>query len=403
MKIKLFPSLITGSVKAPSSKSVTHRAIILASFSHQTIILENVDLCEDIIETIKICKLLGVKFIYDYDKKTLKIISPLKFNHCQNFFCKESGSTLRLLVPLLCVLFDEITFECSPRLIERIKKTENSNFLYQYNNNHIKIKKNFSTPIPCSPTNTTQYLSGFLILNFFYPEYKLKFFSKNFSPYLLLTIEIIDKFKKIIFCKNHSRKFFVEGDYSNSAPLLIMGALNGEITLQNLLLSSKQGDTKIISFLKSCSCNITQEKNNVHVSTSILKNFEIDISKIPDLGPLLIGLAAVTPGKNIITGFTPLIYKESNRLEETIKILTFLKVDIKQEDDKLIINGKKNLVNPLEIKIAPDHRLIMMICAISSRFRNPLIINNVEAINKSYPQFFKDLKKLGFHFEEIYD
>ena len=106
------------------------------------------------------------------------------------------------------------------------------------------------------------------------------------------------------------------------------------------------------------------------------------------------GALVVTTGKSEIRGIEKLTYKETDRLKETINLLTELGGNIKLKDNTLIIQGQTKLLNKSSIIIPNDHRLLMMVVAISSRFSNPIKLINTESINKSYPNFINDYEQL---------
>jgi len=412
MNILIFPSFIEGIINAKSSKSIAHRYIIICSFLKQTTTIKNIDLNNDLNETINVLKALGTSFKYDLENKTLTI-TPGELIKTNKFFeINESGTTFRMLLPLLCYLFKEITIKTSKRLKERIKNTEDSHFIYIYKEDTIEIHKNFDVNLFLDDKFTTQYISGFLILSAFFSELNVNLLNKIIDPYILLTIKalndckIISEFQNV----NHNLRFVVknkgqfntltvEGDYSNTAMLLVMGALSGNIKVTNLFKNSIQGDAKIVEILKSAGVNIIAGKNYVRVKTSTILPLDVDLQNIPDLGPLLLGLAAVTPGVHYFKNFTRLINKESNRLKETIRILSLLNVLVKVDDNLITVYGLSNIDNPGKIILPNDHRIIMMLIAISSKFKNNIEITNVEALNKSYPFLLDDLKKLGFKME----
>ena len=120
----------------------------------------------------------------------------------------------------------------------------------------------------------------------------------------------------------------------------------------------------------------------------------IDANQITDLVPILAVAACAKSGRTQIINAQRLRIKESDRLKAVCLTLTALGADVLETDDGLIINGNKKL-NGGEIDSFNDHRIVMSGAIASCLCENPVIIKNAQAVNKSYPTFFEDFKKLG--------
>ena len=125
-----------------------------------------------------------------------------------------------------------------------------------------------------------------------------------------------------------------------------------------------------------------------------LKGTNISLTHTPDLGPLLMGLCSVAKGTSYITNYERLELKESNRIKSSIDILNSLGADIKIENKRIKINGKEMLKGGVTIDPCNDHRLLMMVVALTSKYQERVTILNSDCVNKSYPSFWDDYRKI---------
>ncbi len=421
MNITIYPTPIAGTFNAPSTKSITHRAIICASLANSNSEIHHPLMCDDTINTIKAMELLGVKIIYK--NECLFINPPKKFSKINEpITCEDSGATLRFLIPIITHLQKSATFEGSKRLIERICDNDlseiNLKFMKTINTIHI-LPSELPNVISMNDTNSTQLISGMLLMSpLCTTDTLLTINSGIIDPYIETTLTVMKNFginyhlvpndydtsKQTILIKKDNcyqgAIVDIEGDYSSAANMLVMGALGEKVIVKNLYRESIQGDASIIDILQKMHAKIDIGENIVTIYKSTLTPYNLSLQYVPDLGPLLIGLAAVINGKTIFSGLNRLIRKESNRLDATIHVLKLLGADITLKDNLLEINGTGTLNGGIKVDSFADHRIVFMICAISSHFDQPVTIINAEAITKSYPDFFNDFRKLGGHFIE---
>jgi 3-phosphoshikimate 1-carboxyvinyltransferase len=190
-----------------------------------------------------------------------------------------------------------------------------------------------------------------------------------------------------------------EGDWSNAAFLLVAGAINGNIELAGLHAESAQGDRMITKVLEKCGALINQKAELWHAkATPSLKAFEWDATDTPDLFPPLACLAAYCEGTSRIKGVNRLIHKESNRAEALITEFGKQGIDISQEEDYLVIKGGIPQGGPFHSH--NDHRIAMAGAILALKSKAPVQMTGHEAVHKSYPGFFEDLRKLQVKTEE---
>lgn len=171
-------------------------------------------------------------------------------------------------------------------------------------------------------------------------------------------------------------------------------AIGKAITISNLNTNSHQGDKACMEIYSRFGADVSEKNGNITISPNKLKGIEIDATNIPDLVPALAVTAALADGKTVITGAARLRIKECDRLKAMTDGLSKLGADIKETDDGLIINGVKKLKSG-SVDGFNDHRIVMSMAVAAICAEGDVIISDMESINKSYPTFFEDYKKLG--------
>jgi len=226
----------------------------------------------------------------------------------------------------------------------------------------------------------------------------------NSKPYIDLTIETMKTFgvrvdelpgntyRIAVNQKYKASNFNVEGDWSGAAFMLVAGAIAGEVEVTNLNPKSLQADRAIVEALLSAGASLSIRENSIVAKRANLKAFDFDARNCPDLFPPLVALAANCKGQSKILGVNRLHGKESDRA------LT-LQQEFGKMGVKIELVGNLMVVNGTSIKSAityshGDHR-IAMACAVAALSANGDVeIENAEAVNKSYPNFFDDLYKM---------
>jgi 3-phosphoshikimate 1-carboxyvinyltransferase len=190
---------------------------------------------------------------------------------------------------------------------------------------------------------------------------------------------------------------FVEGDWSNAAFPLAMGAVGKHpITVSGISKDSHQGDKKITEILKEFGAKVKFCENSVTVSPAPLHGIEIDASQFPDLVPVLAVVASVAKGRTVIYGASRLRLKESDRLKTTAALLLSLGATIEEREDSLIIDGVPTLRGG-SVSSFGDHRIAMSAAVASLACDAPILLDGAEAVGKSYPEFWRDMRALGLN------
>ncbi|PVX27692.1 MAG: hypothetical protein CW716_00955 [Candidatus Bathyarchaeum sp.] len=226
--------------------------------------------------------------------------------------------------------------------------------------------------------------------------------------YVEMTLEVLVKhgiegtlkpdFSRLLI---HSNQNFVPCDHKvprdfSSAAFLLSAATvtSSKITLQNLDYETSQGDRAILEILEEMGADVQINENSVEIEGGGLVGIDIDAKDIPDLVPVCAVLACYAEGRSEIYNAKRLRYKESDRLASVTAELRKMGADIKENDDGLTINGVCKLQGA-SIDPHNDHRIAMSCAVAALGAKGETKIQDVECINKSYPQFFSDLRALG--------
>ena len=421
MNIKISPSQIHNEkIILPSSKSEIHRVLIIMAFSCLKGEIHNCTVNDDVLSTINFLEGIGSKIVIN--GSTINIDNTNLLNKViKDYHVNESGTTLRLMIPFLSKLNREINIYTKGNLINRpldifesLMNLKKENLIIDKTLNKITIKRHkFDEDFIIYGNISSQFISGLLL----YQSLMLKRGSLVVikplvsKPYVDLTIECLKQFGYNIDVKEESNiityttvctpikkdylEYSVESDYSSAAFLIALSVLNNDLSLSNLKESSLQADKKIVSILKEMNGKINFSEGILNIKKSTLKSTEIDLLSCPDLGPILFVIAATINCKTIFTHTNRLQDKESNRLISMKENLEKLGVTFNIFDDKVEIIGFKEKPNGNVFDSFNDHRIAMSLAILSTILKTPSTILNTECVNKSYPNFYNDLEKLG--------
>ena len=407
----IYPSTISGSVKAPSSKSMMQRAIAAAMLTNGKCVINNPSYCDDSLAAMSIIVGLGAKVEPQSDKLIIEGGGTLKEKKLN---CGESGLAMRMFSPLAALFAEEITLTGANSLRKRPMKiivealsalgvqcSSIDGFLPISVKGPLKGGK-----IEIDGSLSSQLLTG-LLMALPLAKNDSEIIVKNLKsrPYIDMTIQLLSDFGITVVNKDYSvfsvpanqkylsRDYTVEGDWSGGAFLLVAGAINGKITVSGLQQSSLQSDKAILTALKQAGAKMDITNDIITVEQSPLKSFTFDAAHSPDLFPPLATLAAYCNGESVIKGVSRLIHKESNRAEAIVNEFSKLGIKIIVEDDIMKITGGK----PTGVKVESheDHRIAMAMAVAAINATGKVCIRDSQSIAKSYPEFFNDFKALG--------
>ncbi len=420
MKMRVFPSVPTGSIKAIASKSAAHRLLICAAFANAPTRICCEETNKDIEATVACLCALGARICRNAPFYDVEPVSIRSIHKNSLLPCGESGSTLRFLLPVVAALGAEASFLMEGRLPDRplsplweeleahgIELTKSDNLL-------IVGGKLTGTEFSIVGNVSSQFVSGLLFALSLrsVPSSLTVTEPIESAPYIDITADALSLFgnaphreKNTYFisgkpCFISPDEIIVEGDWSNSAFMLALGIMGkGNVYVKGLNHNSSQGDSEIIRLLRAFGGNIEEQADGYIATHSTLHGISIDASQIPDLVPILATVASVASGQTEIFGASRLRLKESDRLDSVCQMLSALGADIKQTDDGLIINGKPCLDGGV-VSSANDHRIAMSAAVAACVCRAHIVIDGAEAVKKSYPMFWEHIGSLGMKIME---
>lgn len=415
------PSVISGSIQAPPSKSCMQRACAAALINKGTTIIDNGGNSNDEQAAKNIVQKLGAT-VESVRKQVVITSNDYIFNSDYPgkhsiISVGESGLSLRMFAPLAALFKQEITLTGEGSILTRPVDFFEKVFPQlgvEVHTNNGKIPLQLHGPL--KPKNITvdgslssQFLTGLLMAFAKSCKTPVSIIVNNLTskPYIDLTLDILkhfgfkvenhhyerfDIFPRKIY-SDHSVKYTVEGDWSNIAFLLVSGAIAGEVIVKDAVMNSSQGDKGVINALESCGAGLRITKNEIKVMQKDLTAFNFDATDSPDLFPPLVALAAYCKGTTTIKGVNRLLFKESNRAKTLQSEFEKMKVGITINGDLMLIKGSKN-VKGAKVSSHNDHRIAMACAVAALKAKGNTVIYHAEAVNKSYPSFFNDIKKL---------
>ncbi len=415
MEAIVYPSNLSGTIKAIASKSCAHRLLICSALSDKQTFISCEESSEDIDATARCLNALGARIERAADGF---MVNPLNLDNITKnavLDCGESGSTLRFMLPVACALGADSTFLMGGRLPERpmtdlIDALTSHGCTLCADGAELKTSGRLYGGSFTIPGNvSSQYVSGLL---FALPlvqgggviELTGEIESKN---YILMTLEALDAFGvkaergEKSFTVKAGAKYVspenvgVEGDWSNAAFWLCAAAMGRiELKCTGLNANSIQGDSEIAEIISRFGAKVEKNGDTVTVTPRELHGIEVDAKNIPDLVPAIAAVASVAKGRTVIKNAARLRIKESDRLYTVSKTLSELGADIEETADGLIINGREELKGGT-VDACGDHRIAMMAAIAAARCQKAVHILNAEAVRKSYPAFFEDYMSLG--------
>ncbi len=395
MTAKISPSSLSGTVKAPPSKSMAHRLLIGAGLCEGKSIIHGVALSEDIKATLNCLSALGAKWQRDgddiiIDGTDVRMSSPQRVLECG-----ESGSTIRFFVPISLLSGNKTVLTGAKRLLERpltvyADMCREKNMFFSQNSNGVSVKGPLIGGTYNIPGNiSSQFISGLLfalpllkedsIINILPPV--------ESRPYINLTIKALSTFGIEIKETEQNTLFIpggqhytptdatVEGDWSNAAFFEALNLFGNNINVTGLDENTLQGDRVFVKHFES----LSKGSPVIH------------IGDCPDLAPILFAVSAAKYG-GVFTGTRRLKLKESDRAECMAAELRKFGTAVTVHDDDVVIFPKE-FHTPNEILDGHnDHRIVMSLAVLCTLTGGE--IDGAQAVNKSYPGFFETLRCL---------
>lgn len=398
MQAIISPGKPSGSITPPASKSLMQRACAAALLHTGKTIINNPGISDDDKAALNIIQQLGahVRHSKDYVEITSHGINPIG----DTINCHESGLSARLFIPIAALYHQQLTITGEGSLLSRPMNVFGEIFpslgvSIQSNHNLLPV----TIKGPLHPNNITidgslssQFLTGLLFAYAFAAKEVVTITVNNLNskPYVDLTLDVLYRFGKKITNNNYESftiypqpalhddvEITIEADWSGASNFVVANTIAGGIDIKNLNKSSLQADSAVL-----------QVVTNERIA------FIFDATDCPDLIPVLAIYAGTCDGTSIISGINRLIHKESNRITSTTALLDKLGVEFELGDNTIKITGVQQYKSCV-VDSYNDHRIAMAAAIAALYADGDITINHAEAVEKSYPDFFKDLAALG--------
>ena len=396
MDIQISPCKLNGRIRAIPSKSHAHRLLIASAFAD----LETSVVCPetnaDITATVRCLNALGANITRTSDGYTIQPVQTI--SKCAILDCGESGATLRFLLPVAGALGVDATFQMNGRLSARPL----SPLWEEMERMGCSLTRPSAQAIRCTGNLipgeyriagniSSQFITGLLLaMALIKGQSHLTVIGQLESmPYVAMTQRVLQQFGiqssnyriaggRPLRSPGHIR---AEGDWSNAAFFLAAQALGSPLCITGLDHDSPQGDRAVNNLLDVLKAPST-----------------IDLRNTPDLAPVLAVVAGARHGA-VFTGIQRLRFKESDRIESISAMLHALDGKVTIKDDTLTVHP-----SPYHTGIVDsfgDHRIAMAAAIAATVCDGPVTILNAHCVNKSYPSFWEDYRRLGGTYEQF--
>ena len=407
-------SNLNGSLRAPPSKSYTHRALFCSALAQGKSTLHSTLLCDDTRATSDALSKMGVTT--EWDAQTTRVSRSGELKRPSGvIMCGESGTTLRFMTAICATTPHDAEISGGPSLLKRPVRDlavalgelgAHCTSDLGYPPVHVKGPiKGGSVTIPGNVSS--QYVSALLLaaplaekpveVNI---EGRLE--SKS---YVHMTLDMQHDFGVHLSASDDLTGFHVDGqtyrpseveiesDWSSAAFLLAGATIAGdEVSILGLNEKSRQADRYVVDILGRMKARVSRDSDSVTAEKSRLEPVEVDVSDCPDLFPVICALCATAHGTSTIRGIRRLRIKESNRIEAMTEGLKEMNIQTMESEDTFTIHGGKTgkaVINPHN-----DHRIAMAF-GVLGLLTEEVTIVDAECVGKSYPSFWSDLQSLG--------
>ncbi len=411
IKLRIEPDTLNGTLKAIPSKSDAHRLLIAAALADRPTRLIMSGGSEDISATIGCLRALGAEIEQHED---CVVVNPITvYGSAPLLDCSESGSTLRFMLPVAAAVCERAAFTGRGRLPERpigeLCGAMNEGGV-SFSADHLPFETSgklrggvYRLPGGIS----SQYITGMLLALPCTGEDSEIILTDTLrsAAYVDITLGVMKRFG--VEVRRTDSGFFipggqryvspgeveVDGDWSNGAFILCIGAIGGSVTVTGLHPDSPQGDKAIVGLLRRMGANVSVDGSSVTVTPGKLTGCEIDIDATPDLLPALVAVAAFAEGDTSFVNGARLRIKESDRLSACAQLLRDLGGAAEETADSLTVHGTG--LTGGSTHGHNDHRMVMAAAIAAAGCAEAVTICGAEAVGKSYPGFFDDYRRLG--------
>jgi 3-phosphoshikimate 1-carboxyvinyltransferase len=421
MQTTIVPGTVSGTVFAPASKSLAQRALAAALLCRGETTITGYTESDDAKAALGIVEAAGASTRHD-GRGTLIVVGNPPATARRDVLtlnCGESGLSARLFAPLSPLYAREVTLNGRGSLMNRafgaMMKSPFEQLGIRYSDNGGKLPVKLcgslsATEITIDGSGGSQFLSGVLMtLPLLSGDSLVRVENLKSKPYVDLTVDTASKFGVEIENENYGRFFVrggqvysgthfnVEGDWSGASCLLVAGAIAGNVEILNLDPASAQADKAIVEVLHSAGAAIRVGVAGGVSSIGIsrkgeLRAFGFDATDSPDLFPALVALAVHCRGISRIKGVGRLAGKESDRAETLRSEFGKIGATVEITGDYMCVGESRT--HGATVDSHNDHRIAMSLAVAALAGESAVTVENSECVNKSYPEFWRDLQNL---------
>jgi 3-phosphoshikimate 1-carboxyvinyltransferase len=422
VKVTVQPSVIKGQLTAPTSKSSMQRACAAALLHHGNTVIHNPGKSNDDLAALDIIQKLGA-VVNELADGAINIQSAGVHPVSGEMNCGESGLSIRMFTPIGALSKQPITVNGTGSLLKRPMDFFDEIFpqldiAIESNKGMLPLKiKGPLQPkdITIDGSLSSQFLTGLLMAFAKAATAPVTITVNNLKskPYIDLTLQVMKHFSYEVHNNNYESftikpisqltdqpiNYTVEGDWSGAAFLLVAGAISGKLIVKGLDPFSTQADKAILQAVIASGATISIEEKQIEIAPPVtglnaLKPFHFNATDCPDLFPPLVALAAYCNGTSVIEGVSRLAHKESNRGLTLQEEFAKMGITIILQDDLMMIKGGEGLKGAA-VHSRHDHRIAMACAVAALRANGKTTVEEAEAINKSYPDFYSHLQLLN--------
>lgn len=417
---RVSPSVIAGRVTAPGSKSYTHRALVAGFLSGRPFtVLGPLD-CDDTRATLAALRVLGARVGRTASRWTVDAGTGPTARRRALVDCRESGTTLRFLLPLAARGSAPVTFRGTGRLSSRpvVSLLESLEALGMRSRSSGRrgLPLTVRGPIHggivrADVRESSQFLSGLLLTLPTLPEDSEVYWEDEpvSWPYVQATVAVLRHLGVMVGVdarEGRSRipggqrprgdRFRVPGDASSAAYLWAAAALTGgKVRVDGVSARWPQADRRLLSILTDMGGRVIGANDQISAEGPLDRPIDVDLTDAPDLVPLVGVLASAVPGRSRIRGAPQLVGKESDRRAATVRLVRAFGAEVKVAEDEIAIRGVKGGLRPVRQERSTDHRLVMSATVGALAANGPSTLGDAEAVRKSFPTFWTAIGSVG--------
>lgn len=404
MRVKIQKSKACGSLSAPPSKSMAHRLLLAAAFSDGVSTVHGISDCEDVAATLDCLRALGISASVTDGTAIVRGKPPLSLPSGCVLPCRESGSTLRFLIPTAMLSDVDVTFTGAPSLLSRPltvyeRLAEERGLYFSRSDGSLRLRGPLRAgEISVVGNISSQFISGLLFALPLLPEdsrlhittaiESRSYIELTLQALAMFGIEVLWEDERTLFIKGgqsyRACEVWVEGDYSGAAFPDALNLFGSQVTVCGLAENTTQGDSVYRRYFPMLAAGVPT----------------LHIGDCPDLGPILFAVAAAKNG-GVFGGTRRLKIKESDRAAAMAEELKKFGTSVSVYEDTVVVYPTDFHAPSVPLCGHNDHRIVMALSVLLTLTGG--CIDGAEAVKKSYPAFFKELSRLGIRLEESYE